>query len=113
MSISFKTDHQRTPGGLHKYTITVETDIKRYFDSIQQLARECVDDSTQAQSIVTPVMNVTNNCGTSSRIHYACSWCECDITPTNRGFFVYCPRCGKKIDYSAHNFLKEELNAIR
>lgn len=116
MSISFKTDHQRLSSGAHKYTITVETDIKRYFESIQQVARDCVDDSAKThkdeQDIVTPCMEDVDGPGVA-KFYYVCSWCDCDLTPTNRGFFVCCPRCGNSIDYSNHNFLREGLNAIR
>lgn len=114
--ISFKTDHERKASGAHKYTITVETDIKRYFEAVQQVARSCVDDSTKAhkpeQDIVHPCMETVYG-STSSRVYYVCSYCDCDLTPTNRGFFVCCPRCGKRIDYSNHDFLREGLNAIR
>ena len=55
MSISFKTDHQHLSSGAHKYTITVETDIKRYFESIQQVARDCVDDSHLVELLVLAV----------------------------------------------------------
>ena len=116
MSISFKTNHERMASGAHKYVITVETDVKRYFESVQQVARDCVDDSTKAhkteQERVTPCMEAVDGPG-SHKVYYVCSWCACDLTPTNRGFFVCCPRCGKKIDYSNHDFLREGLNAIR
>lgn len=117
MSISFKTDHQRLAGGAHKYTVTVETDIKRYFESIQQVARDCVDDSAKThkaeQDIVTPMICEKHSLSGSSGIDYVCNWCECSLLPSASGFYVHCPRCGKKIDYSNHNFLREGLNAIR
>lgn len=62
MSISFKTDHHRLSSGAHKYTITVETDIKRYFESIQQLARDCVDDMVELFVIV-PFLLLTSTSG--------------------------------------------------
>ena len=115
--ISFKTDHERMSNGRHKYTITVETDIKRYFESIQQVARDCVDDSTKTSSaesdMVTPVICEKPPVLGVSGIDYVCSWCECSLSPTASGFYIHCPRCGKKIDYSNHNFLREGLNAIR
>ena len=116
MSISFKTDHQRLSSGAHKYTITVETDIKRYFESIQQVARDCVDDSAKThkdeQDIVTPCIEAVDGSDVA-KVYYVYRWCDCDLTPTNRGFFVCCPRCGKRIDYSNQDFLREGLNAIR
>ena len=116
--ISFKTDHERHGSGRHTYRINVETDIKRYYDLIQDAARKCVDDSTKTAMLedneyVQPCCESVDFADGSCRIAYLCSGCECDLTPDNRGFFVHCPRCGKKIIYEKHMFLKEGLNAIR
>lgn len=114
--ISFKTDHERRASGAHKYTITVETDIKRYYEAVQAVARDCVDDSTKSHNhetdVVTPCIEAVDGPDFHA-IRYLCSWCECDLSPVDRGFFVHCPRCGKKIDYSTHDFMREGRNAIR
>ena len=113
--ISFKTDHEQMFGGRHNYTITVETDIKRYYESIQAVARDCVDDSTKshiAENETVKPQALAVDTPTSTGVYYVCDFCECDLSPTTRGFFIYCPRCGKRIDYSDHDFLKEGLNAI-
>lgn len=116
--ISFTTDHERKLNGRHVYRLSVETDVKKYYEMIQASARHCIDDSTNAakiedQEYVTPQVVTHETLAGSSRVYYVCSHCECNITPDSRGFFVYCPRCGKKIIYDNHQFLKGELDAIR
>lgn len=108
MSVSFTTDVARVNGNL-TYTITVKTDIKRYYEKIQNCARECIDDATHSRNdcLVNPMIESKDN----NRIDYVCSNCECSLT-SGPGYYVYCPRCGMKVDYSKHMFLKDNNKPI-
>lgn len=108
MSISFTTDCAMR-NGCHSYTITVKTDIKRYYERIQECARKCIDDSVRSRNecLVIPMIECKDN----NRIDYVCSNCECSLI-SGPGYYVYCPRCGMKVDYSNHMFLKDNNKPI-
>ena len=49
----------------------------------------------------------------STPIRYVCNKCGCRLDDAGDEFYVHCPRCGRKIDYSNHIFLKENKDVIR
>lgn len=118
MSISFNTQIENHSNGDTTYRLQLETDVKRYFTALQDLARNFVDESMGIRDqkiteddMVTPVIDSSKpRKGFPSKVDYVCSWCERSIISGRNRYFVHCPYCGKKIDYSNHEFLRSGMD---
>lgn len=91
------------------YRITFETAVKSKFECVQEACRKCIDDIHDESKICYPVIEYKRTRVACGRINYVCSNCERSLIDGGRRFYVHCPFCGYKVDYSNHEFLREGL----
>lgn len=91
------------------YRITFETAVKSKFECVQEACRKCIDDVHDESKICYPVLNYKSIKGKTTPTDYVCSNCERSLLSQSNRFYVHCPFCGFKVDYSNHEFLREGL----
>ena len=106
-STSFSADIDFT-GDSTTYRIDFRTQDKQKFEVVQDACRKCIDDMHDESRICHPVMDykVTKK-GLTTPTDFVCSNCDRSLTDGGKRFYVYCPFCGFKVDYTGFEFLRE------
>lgn len=104
--------------GQSLYTINVSTDNIDSFKVIQEVAHRVAQDKntktdSEDKNITFPYVDIEHELSRGKRIIYRCCHCDCNLTDRDDVFYVHCPRCGYKIDYSHHDELRRNKNVIQ
>ena len=105
-STRFSTDIDNSAAST-VYRITFETAVKSKFECVQEACRKCIDDMQDESRICHPQIECKTVKGKVTPVDYVCSNCERSLIDNTNRFYVYCPFCGFKVDYTNHEFLRE------
>lgn len=109
---TFNTQIVHIRGSGSEYKIQFASDNIAHFKAVQEVARRCVDQEAaldvHAPERVCSVYIDTDTIAKGRRCitRYLCTNCDCNLTDRTDVFYVHCPRCGYRIDYSMFDDLK-------
>ncbi len=117
--IKHTTESIHKANGAKEFNITFSTDIRRYYEKVENLIRDCINEDAKINQginstydyiddhVVPYISTKEGRAGMPTALDYVCSYCERSIISNDDRYYVHCPHCGKKIDYTNHEFLRE------